>query len=122
LHGYALAVLLRANPIYIIGVELPSTYENYKHYKNFFSRRENLFSKILRIFRDHIYISKSRLTDFGLTGQESILRDFQSIAAIASQLGIATYSLSQTSALNQVIGVNHLPITACPEFSAHARS
>jgi hypothetical protein len=101
LHGYALAVLLRANPIYIAGVDLPNTTKNYRSYRHWFRPHENSLRKITRLFRDWRDSGK-RLSDFGNTGMENILRDFQSIAKVANSLGIATYSLSKGSPLNEI--------------------
>ena len=110
LHGYALAVLLKANPIYLAGIELPIYYKDYLAYNNFFLPNERIRSKIKRVFRNYVYVSKSKRTDFGEAGQKSILKDFESISKIAVSLGIKTYSLSQTSPLNNVFGINFVKL------------
>jgi hypothetical protein len=117
LHGYALAVLLKANPIYLSGIELPIQYKDYRAYKNLFRPNEGILSKIKRVFKDYIYVSRKRRTDFGEAGQKSILQDFHSIALIAEQLGIKTYSLSEISPLNQVDGIDYLDLSASPNSS-----
>jgi hypothetical protein len=117
LHGYALAVLLKANPIYLSGIELPIQYKDYRAYKNLFRPNEKIHSKIKRVFKDYIYVSRKRRTDFGEAGQKSILHDFQSIALIAEKLGIKTYSLSELSPLNQVDGIAYLNLSASPNGS-----
>ncbi len=117
LHGYALAVILRANPIYLVGIELPVKYKNYKSYRNFYRRHENIAQKILRILRDQVFASKNRATDFGRAGQQKILEDFESISAVAETLGISTFSLSKSSPLNQVAGINYTQVSEAPEFS-----
>lgn len=108
LHGYALAVLLKANPIYISGIELPTQYKDYRAYKNFFRPNESFHSKIIRFFRDYYYFSKFRKTDFGLAGRQNILKDFEAISRIASKLGIATFSTSASSPLNHVSGIRYI--------------
>jgi hypothetical protein len=115
LHGYALAVLLKANPIYIAGVELPIKYKDYRAYRNLFRPNERLSSKVMRIFRDYLSITKHRNTDFGEAGQNAILDDFKSIAEIAGKLGIKTFSLSKTSPLNLVTGINFLEVSKSPD-------
>lgn len=115
LHGYALAVILKANPIYISGVELPIQYKDYRAYRNLFRRHENLSSKMMRIYRDYLSFSKYRKTDFGEVGQKAILGDFGSIAEIADKMGIKTYSLSKTSPLNRVPGINFMEVIPSPD-------
>ena len=114
LHGYALAVLLKANPIYLSGIELPIQYKDYRAYKNLFRPNEGILSKIKRVFRDYIYVSRKRKTDFGAAGQKSILHDFESISKIAVSFGIKTFSLSQTSPLNNVSGINFIKLDELP--------
>jgi hypothetical protein len=118
LHGYALAVLLKANPIYISGVELPVKYKDYRAYRNLFRPNERLHSKTKRIVMDYLSITKFRNTDFGEAGQNTILLDFKSIAEIAGKLGINTYSLSKTSPLNLVAGINYLDVSQSPDGSS----
>lgn len=114
LHGYALAVLLKANPIYIAGVELPIKYKDYRAYRNLFRPNERLNSKVMRIFRDYLSTTKHRKTDFGEASQEAILEDFKLIAEVAGKLGIQTFSLSKTSPLNLVVGINYLEVSKSP--------
>ena len=115
LHGYALAVLLKANPIYIAGVELPIQCKDYRAYRNLFRPNERLKSKMMRIFRDNLSISKYRMTDFGEAGQDAILHDFKLIADVARKMGIKTFSLSKTSPLNLVDGINYLEVSKSPD-------
>ena len=110
LHGYALAVLLKSSPIYIAGVELPVDNKNYKAYRNFFRPRENLFMKTKRIYRDFLPSYRKGSSDFGVAGQALILDDFKQIAAIASRIGIKTYSLSPTSPLNSIEEIEFLKV------------
>lgn len=115
LHGYALAVLLKASPIYLVGIELPIHYKDYRAYRNLFRPNEKLTSKMMRVFRDYLLISKYRKTDFGEAGQKAILDDFRSIAEIAEKMGIKTYSLSKTSPLNRVAGIDYEAVFTSPD-------
>jgi hypothetical protein len=110
LHGYALAVLLKANPIYIAGVELPIKYKDYRAYRNLFRPNERLHSKVMRIFRDYLSITKYRMTDFGEAGQEKILEDFRKILQVASNLGITTYVIGDKSPLNKLSGMHSFKV------------
>lgn len=99
LHGYALAVLLRANPIYIAGVDLPTTTKSYRSYKHWFRPHESLPRKCIRLFRDWRDSGKT-LSDFGNAGLDNILKDFRSISEVAHSLNLTTISLSEKSSLN----------------------
>lgn len=99
LHGYALAVLLGANPIYIAGVDLPTTTKDYRSYRHWFRPHESLPRKAMRLFRDW-QDSGKRLSDFGNAGLDNILMDFQLISEVARSLNLTTFSLSEKSSLN----------------------
>jgi len=104
LHGYALAVLLRANPIYIAGVDLPTTTKSYRTYRHWFIPHESLPRKVIRLFRDWRDSGK-KLSDFGNAGLHEILNDFDRITKVAIRMGIKTYCLSEMSPLNNIVGV-----------------
>jgi len=99
LHGYALAVLLRANPIYIAGVDLPTTTKSHRSYRHWFRPHESLPRKVIRLFRDWRDSGK-KLSDFGNAGLENILEDFRLISEVAHSLNLTTISLSEKSSLN----------------------
>lgn len=105
LHGFALAVLLRCNPIFIAGVELPTRIAQYKSYNNWFRHGEKISSKLKRLVIQGSFFLGMKSTDFGIAGRENILMDFDSISTIAHKLGINVFSLSKTSPLN---GLNHI--------------
>lgn len=109
LHGYALAVLLGANPIYISGVDLPSTTKKYVAYRNWFRPSEKLVDKPIRIIRDFISFGRTA-SDFGNAGISNILADFEKISEIATKRGIQTFCLSATSPLVNVQGIDYLKI------------
>ena len=99
LHGYALAVLLRANPIYIAGVDLPTTTKSHRSYRHWFRPHESLPRKVVRLFRDWRDSGK-KLSDFGNAGLDNILMDFRLISEVAHSLNLTTISLSEKSSLN----------------------
>ena len=99
LHGYALAVLLRANPIYIAGVDLPTTTKSHRSYRHWFRPHESLPRKVIRLFRDWRDSGK-KLSDFGNAGLDNILMDFRLISEVAHSLNLTTISLSEKSSLN----------------------
>ena len=106
LHGYALAVLLRANPIYLAGIDLPVTSRAYRSYKHRFLPHEAWSKKFLRLVRG-VLDDGDKLSDFGNAGLNNILRDFQSIANLASALGITTFCLSEKSSLNDLQNIKY---------------
>lgn len=99
LHGYALAVLLRANPIYIAGVDLPTTTKSHRSYRHWFRPHESLPRRVVRLFRDWRDSGK-KLNDFGNAGLDNILMDFRLISEVAHSLNLTTISLSEKSSLN----------------------
>lgn len=107
LHGYALAVLLEANPIYIAGIDLPTTTKTYRAYKNWFRPGEGLHKRSIRLIREFLDSGKE-LNDFGNAGQDNILNDFRLISEIADSIGISTFCLSEKSILNSLEKIHYL--------------
>ena len=107
LHGYALAVLLRSNPIYIAGVDLPTTTKDYRAYKDWYKPHESVVRKLMRRFRSVIDSGKIA-SDFGKAGQENILKDFERISKLAHGMGIRTHTLSKNSPLATLANINYL--------------
>jgi hypothetical protein len=104
LHGYALAVLLGASPIYIAGVDLPTTTKDYRAYKNWFRPSEGMFRLTKRLITEFISVRRVS-SDFGDAGITNVLKDFQSIADLAAKFEIQTYCLSKNSPLLELSGV-----------------
>ena len=105
LQGLALALILQYNPVYIIGVELPKTFGNYKTYKNYKMPNEKIWAFIkrhIKYFLPHYKYSTN--IDFA-NNYGQIIQDFQSIIEIAGKLDIRVISLSKTSPLNDLHGV-----------------
>jgi len=105
LHGYALAILLQLNPIYLIGIELPEKLSDYKAYKNWKRPDEKIKSKLKRLLLQNLPFIPTKPIDFS-GKKEEILEDFRKLCAVGESVGIKTYSLSQTSPLNTVPGIN----------------
>lgn len=110
LHGYALAVLLKANPIYLAGIELPIRYKDYKAYNNLFRPNEKFQSKLKRVLVDYVLRSRNRATDFGYAGRENILNDFRAIFEVSKSLGITTFVVGETSPLNLIEGIQNVKV------------
>jgi hypothetical protein len=106
LFGYALAILLRLDPNYLIGIELPEQLKDYKHYKNWKRPEEKLKSRIKRLILQYLYFLPSRPIDLAGHRQE-IISDFSTLNSHAMKLGIKTISLSSTSPLNNIPGIQY---------------
>jgi hypothetical protein len=105
LHGFALAVLLNANPIYISGVELPTSNRDYTYinkYKKY--PYENSLEWLHRFTNQSLPNWQKKDTDFGQKNYIGILDDFEKIAKIANSLQIEVLSTSSTSPLNLLPG------------------
>jgi len=107
LHALALAVLLQSANIYVIGVEIPLVYKNYKYYKDYRVPFETPINLIKRITKR--YIPKYR-HQVPATSHNQIrfFQDFQKIVNIANKSKINVYSLSRTSPINYMDGVKYL--------------
>ncbi len=111
LHGFALAVLLSSNPIYIAGVELPSKQSEYKAFRNFKRPDEILLRKFWRIFKQNFHFGNQEITDWPESVRGQILDDFQAIADVAHSLGTEIFCLSPTSPL---LMLNHIKFGTAP--------
>jgi len=115
-HGLALALVLQYNPVYIVGVELPKTFGNYKAYKNYKIQNEKIWALIKRYIKYFIpRYSNSTNIDFA-NNYKQIIEDFQSIIDIAVMMGIQVISLSKTSPLNNLRGVEVVDLIASEDF------
>jgi len=107
MHGFALAVLLKLNPIYIAGIELPVTVKDYNYY-HWWKNPLPIMSLRLLIQR----AMKPKLkTDFGGNAITSTLRDFEKIARMARKANISVYCLNKTSILAKVDGIEYRSVT-----------
>ena len=116
LHGLALGLILQYNPIYILGVELPKTFGEYKAHKNFKIPREKIWDLGKRYIKYLLpKFNNSTNIDFA-NNYEQIIEDFQSIIDIAGMLNIKIISLSKTSPLNNLRGVEVRELSNCEHF------
>jgi hypothetical protein len=109
LHGYALAVLLNCNPIFIAGVDLPILARDYKSYKNYKRFGETFRNKIRRLINE-FQLEANAVSAFGNEDRLQILEDFKLIESIASEFGIKSYVLSEKSELNNLAGFTFFDI------------
>jgi hypothetical protein len=116
LHGLALALILQYNPIYILGVELPKTFGEYKAHKNFKIPREKIWTLGKRYIKYLLPRYKNSTNIDFANNYEQIIEDFQSIIDIAGVLGIRIISLSKTSPLNNLRGVEVGDLINCEHF------
>ena len=107
LHGYALAVLFRCNPIYLCGIELPLSQKDYTYHKSWKMPQEKLRDKVNRL-KHTTFVKKNNLASpFGGETHSQIIADFWAIAQFAKELNISTFVTSRTSALNNVEGISY---------------
>jgi hypothetical protein len=109
LHGYALAVLLKCDPIFIAGVDLPILARDYKAYKNYKRFGESFSNKIRRLINE-FNLKADVVSAFGNEDKLQILEDFKIIESIASEFGIKTYVLSPKSELSKLPGFTFVDI------------
>ena len=107
LHAYALAVLMKCNPIYFCGVEIPQFQHNYTYHRNWKMPQERLRDKFSRFRRELSSNKGAVLSPFGGDSFRQILNDFTQIAHSAETLGIKTFVTSATSSLNLIEGINY---------------
>ena len=117
LHGLALALVLRHNPIYILGVELPKTYGNYKAYKNYKMPREKMWALMKRHTKYFIPSYKNSTSIDFARNYDQIIIDFQAILDVAAALDIQVISLSKSSPLNDLQGIEVKELSDCIHFS-----
>ncbi len=105
IHGFALAIILKLNPIYILGVEIPRTEAEYLSFKNWKRRNESLVMKFKR--RARLLFPKyfNRDSDFGGDTYPVIINDFSNLTKLANSMGIEVISLSPSSPLNHIQGI-----------------
>jgi hypothetical protein len=109
LHALALAILLRKSPIYLIGIEIPLTFKNYYHYKDYKMWGEGVTGYIKRQVKRRV---KHYANQFPAASHSPIriFQDFQKIIKIALDLEIEIISLSSTSPLNFIEGVKFISV------------
>lgn len=95
LHGFALAVLLKCNPIYLVGIELPNSVSKYKHYNNLKFNRD---LSLMKMFANKTFYNYMPMIKPSNPGYSNIFlgakTDFMKINAIAVKLGIKVISFN----------------------------
>jgi hypothetical protein len=117
LHGLTLAIILECNPIYIVGVELPKTYGNYRAYKNYKMPREKMWALMKRYIKYFIPSYKNSTSIDFAKNYDQIIIDFQAILDVAAALDIQVISLSKSSPLNDLQGIEVKELSDCIHFS-----
>lgn len=109
IHGFALAVLLRSNPIYLCGIEIPQTMNKYKYINNLkrLNYSDETYSQYTkRLLKNYSsYIGRKFNTDFAYKTFDKIIEDFTNLSKIANTLGIEVINLSPKSSLTKVRGI-----------------
>jgi hypothetical protein len=110
IHGFALAVLLNANPIYLSGIEIPRTMNKYRYINNLKRlnySNETWMEYMKRMIKNYIArIGEGFSTDFSNMTYEKILEDFSIVTSIAIDLGIDVINLSSSSSLTKIKGIH----------------
>jgi hypothetical protein len=110
IHGFALAVLLNANPIYLSGIEIPQTMNNYKYINNFKRLdylNESWDQYVKRMLKNYApSIGKRFDSDFSNETYGRIIEDFSLVTSMAKSLGIEIFNLSPSSLLARVKGID----------------
>lgn len=108
LHGLATAILLRLNPIYVAGIELPNSMRSYKSYRNYAMPFETFSRKCVRLVRELLPKHRERETDFGGENFPILLNDFQSLISSAARMGIEIIVVSDKGNLLNLEGVKKM--------------
>lgn len=127
LHALAVAILLGCNPIYMQGIELPRKAADYKHKVDRVAdgvELKALMRRVLKVAgtpgrwlpagRKALEIGASRIDSLRGRPHKSafyddmpqILADFRYLSDLANRNGIRLCTLSRTSTLNEVRGIN----------------
>lgn len=110
IHGFALAVLLNANPIYLCGIEIPKTMHAYRYINNFKRltySNESISQYSKRMLKNYIHpIGGNFDTDFANLTHQKIMTDFSIVANLAKLKGINVINLSTTSSLVDIEGIH----------------
>lgn len=105
LHGFALAVLLGATPIFLTGIEIPKRSSDYTHIHGDLDpsiwRLRHMARRAVRA----IAPAQSNELSVFAPGFTKTLEDFRSITAVAETLGLVVYNTSSTSSLRDVPGI-----------------
>jgi len=107
LHALALAILLQAKHIYVVGIEMPLVYKDYRYYRDLKIFGETFSQLVKRVLKRYHPKYKNK-TPAQSHNQKQFFQDFQKIVEVATTLDIKVYSLSPSSPINFMNGVEFL--------------
>jgi len=105
-HAFAIAVLLKLEPIFIAGVNLPSTWKKYKTYRPF---KFPLGFETMK-YNFYKFRNPKGQTPFAGNALAETLDDFKYIASVADRLGISVYSINDDSPINNINKIKKISI------------
>ena len=109
IHGFALAILLQLNPIYLCGIEIPRSMNKYKYINNLKKLNysdETIDQYCKRMIKNYIGgVGKKFGTDFSNDTFYKIIEDFTILTDLAKNLGIEVINLSANSSLANIKGI-----------------
>lgn len=107
LHALALAILLQARHIYVVGIEMPLLYRDYRYYRDLKIFSETFSQLVKRILKRYLPKYKNQIPAQSHS-QKQFFQDFQKIVDVAVSQNIKVYSLSPSSPINYMNGVEFL--------------
>jgi len=108
LSAIALALMLDVKSIYISGVELPSTYKEYRWYKNWKFPINDLKLRLIITAQQYLPFYNKKATDFSGLARNEILDGFSNLGEAAQKMNVKIYTTSKTSPLNQLPGYSYV--------------
>jgi len=104
LSAIALALMLNVKTIYISGVELPSTYKEYRWYKNWKFPINDIKLRLIITAQQYLPFYNIKGTEFSGLARKEVLNGFSNLGIIAQKLNVKIYTTSTTSPLNDLPG------------------
>jgi len=105
-HAFAIAVLLKLDPIFIAGVNLPSTWKKYKTYRPF---KFPLGIETLK-YNFYKFRNPKGQTPFAGNALTETIEDFKYIASVADKLGLSVYSINDDSPINHIYKIKKISV------------
>jgi hypothetical protein len=104
LSAVALALMLNFKSIYISGVELPSTYREYRWHKNWKFPMDDVKLRLIILAQQYLPIYNKKATDFSGIARNEILNGFLNLGEVAQKSDVKIYTTSISSPLNNLPG------------------
>jgi hypothetical protein len=108
LSAIALALMMNIKSIYISGVEFPSTYREYRWYKNWKFPINDLKLRLIIAAQQYLPFYNKKATDFSGLARNEILDGFSRLGKAAQQANVKIYTTSKSSPLNKLPGYAHV--------------